>query len=151
MSDQIDDIKYPIKRPVGHPRVFSNDPEFVNGLYEKVIEYMARDGKKSMTGLQLHIGMHSRATWMRYQKENSLVGEFARWASLIIQNYYEESGMEAKNPTMQIFILKNMGWTDRSDQVITVQNNSLEDKSEDELELILEQLREQRAAIESAD
>lgn len=71
----------------------------------------------TITGLCLFLGFSSRQSFYDMSKDKNFK-DVIDYASLMIQNKYEIGGLEAKNPTFNIFVLKNMGWADTVNQVI---------------------------------
>lgn len=70
--------------------------------------------KYTMTGLALHLGFESRQSLYDYAKKE----EFAyiiKNALLRIENQVEMEVRECDKPTGAIFVLKNMGWSDKSE------------------------------------
>lgn len=68
----------------------------------------------TITGLALFLGFESRQSIYDYAKS----GEFSyiiKNAQFRVEHEYEKSALNAKNPTFQIFALKNMGWKDQQE------------------------------------
>lgn len=92
-----------------------------DGDMEKVYENVPKE-PATITGLCLFLGFKSRQSFYDHAKIKNFE-PVIEYAKLRIENRYEVALMESKNPTGAIFVLKNMGWRDRVEQVI-------EDKSD---------------------
>lgn len=93
-----------------------------DGDIEKVFENVKAE-PATITGLCLFLGFKSRQSFYDHAKAPGFE-HVIEYAKLRIENRYEVALLEMKNPAGAIFVLKNMGWKDRVEQVI-------EDKSED--------------------
>jgi N12 class adenine-specific DNA methylase len=94
---------------MARPRIYDNADEL-----EKVVdEYFSLDGKKTLTGLALHLGFDSRQSIYDYQK-NGTFSYIINKALLRVENQYEEN-LSGNNVAGSIFVLKNMGWKDKSE------------------------------------
>ena len=107
--------------PAGRPRMFSSPEEF-QYLADEYFEEN-KDGKISWTGLCLAVGAKSRQSLDRYKNGEhgkEFVGPIKK-ALLVVENHYEENVDGAKG----IFVMKNFGWHDRSEQEVTVKQIEL--------------------------
>lgn len=94
---------------MGRPRTYEKAEEM-----EPVAEsYFDGDGKKTVTGLALHLGFDSRQSMYDYQK-NPEFSYIINKALLRIENQYEEN-LSGNNVAGSIFVLKNMGWKDKTE------------------------------------
>jgi len=101
----------------GRPRVYDTPEELqiaVDGYFAKIEE---KKDPATVTGLALHIGFESRQSIYDYEED----GQFSyiiKNARLRVECEYEKRLSTAQSPTGAIFALKNMGWKDRTEQVI---------------------------------
>lgn len=95
--------------PGGRPPVYNNPEE----LTTEVDKYFADTGKKTMTGLALALGFDSRQSLYDYQKKDEY-SYIINKALLRIENQYEEK-LTGNNVAGSIFVLKNMGWKDKTE------------------------------------
>lgn len=94
---------------MARPRIYNTPEE----LEERVDDYFSIEGKKTLTGLALFLGFDSRQSIYDYQKK----GEFSyiiNKALLMVECQYEEN-LHGNNVAGSIFVLKNMGWKDKSE------------------------------------
>lgn len=93
----------------GAPPIYNNAEE----LKDKCIDYFQyciKEKKKiNITGLALFLGFQSRQSIYDYEKKEEFSYIIKR-AKLTVENAYENSGT-----TFDMFALKNMGWTDKSE------------------------------------
>jgi len=87
---------------------FSNPPVKPVVTKEGVIEVPAL----TITGLALHLGFESRQSMYDYEKKDKFTYAIKR-ARLLIENSYEFQ-LQHGNSTGAIFALKNMSWTDKT-------------------------------------
>ena len=103
------DNKYALGNNGGRPPVFDNPKD----LEKKCIAYfkycIEKIEKPTITGLTLYVGFCSRSSWDEYIKKD-VFSDIVKRAKLAVENSYEQNGN-----TIDIFALKNMGWTDRQE------------------------------------
>ncbi len=82
----------------------------------------------TITGLCLYLGFESRQSFYDQEKRDGFSYTIKR-ARMMVENYYESTAQYAKTPTFQIFALKNMGWSDKTevDNNITVKEFNIKD------------------------
>ena len=102
----------------GRPPKFESpeDMEVLINDYFKSLEYIDNDGhpqtqQPTITGLALHLGFCSRQSMYDY-KANPKFSYTIKHALMLVENGYEKAAC-GKNPTGPIFVLKNMGWSDK--------------------------------------
>jgi hypothetical protein len=98
---------------VGRPPLWTS-PE---GFQAKVDEYIAQQEATgeplTMSGLAFHLGFESRQSMWAYGRKDGF-GYVVNRARLAIENQREASLAKGKTiPAGNIFILKNMGWSDK--------------------------------------
>lgn len=93
------------------------DPE--KKEYQKIIVWDRYPEPPTITGLCFFLGFESRQSFHDYSKNEEFSYTIKR-ARLRVEFEYEKSLNNSKNPTAQIFALKNLGWVDRQeiDQVV---------------------------------
>lgn len=106
-----------------------------------VDEYFAKcESEKlliTVTGLSLALGI-TRETFLEYAKgegEHSRLSDLFKKARLRVEHAYEKRGLTAQNPAFCIFIMKNMGYTDRQDIDINAKLRPSSYTEEEEAEL----------------
>lgn len=101
------------KNPVGRPRIYSSPEDFD----AKVDEYYhsCKEGNEPITwtGLALYLGFSSRQSIDEYLKYPGFSDSVKR-AKLLIEWAYEKRVM-GTNAAGPIFVLKNMGWSDKQE------------------------------------
>ena len=95
---------------MARPRIYDNEQDFELA----VDSYFAAEGKKTMTGLALALGFDSRQSLYDYQK-NEKFSYIINKALLRVECQYEEN-LSGNNVAGSIFVLKNMGWKDKTEQ-----------------------------------
>jgi hypothetical protein len=88
-------------RPV--VRVPDLSPDQLNALCD---EYFSTNEKWSIPGLAYHLGFASRQSFYDYEKREAYSYSIKR-SRLLVEQYHVEHGQ-----VIDIFALKNMGWTD---------------------------------------
>lgn len=99
--------------PGGRPAKFETPEELsfaIEGYFE---ECKLNSTVVTMTGLALGLGFCDRQSLYDYQKRPQFSCLIKR-ALLMVENSYEIKACE-NNATGPIFVLKNMGWSDRQD------------------------------------
>lgn len=94
---------------MARPRVFDSPEE----MESSVDEYFAKDEKKTLTGLALHLGFCSRQSVYDYLKDERF-SYIINKALLRVENQYEQN-LQGNNVAGSIFVLKNMGWKDKTE------------------------------------
>ncbi len=100
--------------PGGRPPSY-DDPWL---LQAKVEEYFAQEGKKTLSGLAYHLGFESRQSCYDYAEKPEFAYIIKR-AQIRLEQMYEEL-VQGTTPTGAIFVLKNMGWKDRTEQDVNL-------------------------------
>lgn len=85
-----------------------------SGKPVKVKEWIREPEPVTITGLCLFLGFESRQSFYDYEKRSGFSYIIKR-ARMMVENHYESTAQFAKNPTFQIFALKNMGWSDKQE------------------------------------
>ena len=100
------------KRPAHRPP-FWDDPD---AFYAQGLEWLEQREKGdpvTMSGLAFALGFTSRQSLWDYGRKPEFAYVVKR-LKLLVEAAYEER-MHGNNPTGAIFVLKNMGWSDRQD------------------------------------
>lgn len=95
--------------PGGRPPIF-NSPEEMQTLIDK---YLEEESHVTICGLAIALGFCSRGTLYEYAKKEEFSDTVKR-AMLKIENEYEKR-TNSTAPTGPIFVLKNMGWSDKKE------------------------------------
>lgn len=99
------------KNQVGRPRHFDTPEQFE----EKVYEYQqhCKDAQEPVTwtGLALFLGFSSRQAINEYENYEGF-SDAVKKAKLFVEWHYEMR-VNGNNATGPIFVLKNMGWSDK--------------------------------------
>jgi hypothetical protein len=101
------------KHPGGRPPLYKSPAE----MQRKIEKYFKEcdDEKKKVTvsGMAYHLGFESRQSMYDYCKHEEFSYIIKR-ARLRLESYYEEK-VQGNCPTGPIFVLKNMGWSDKQE------------------------------------
>ena len=99
------------KRPVGRPRLFSSPEEFEQRVYDYQQHCIESKEPVTWTGLALFLGFSSRQAINEYENYDGF-SDVVKKAKLFVEWHYEMrvTGNNAAGP---IFVLKNMGWSDK--------------------------------------
>lgn len=100
-----------MSRPTGRPRIIESPEEFEERANAYFAECARDETPLTITGLALALGFADRQSLYDYEKRDGFSG-VARRARLQVENGYEMR-MHGNSPTGAIFVLKNMGWSDK--------------------------------------
>lgn len=95
----------------------------------------------TITGLALFLGFDSRSTIYEYRDKVEFSYVIKR-AMLRVENEYEKAVRADKVPTGSIFVLKNMGWSDKQEIDHTTKGDKIQSNSIDYSKLSDAALRE---------
>jgi hypothetical protein len=95
--------------PAGRPPLFDDPIK----MQELITEYFEKDCKKTLSGLAYHLGFESRQSMYEYEEKPEFTYIIKR-AKIQIEQMYEEL-VQGTTPTGSIFVLKNMGWKDKTE------------------------------------
>ena len=123
------------KHPGGRPPKYDrNDPKKVQELAEKCDAYFESikgsvDGDEvilpeppTITGLALALNFNSKDTLYQYAKIDEFSDSIKR-AIMMVEQYHEIKAAYGDKCTGNIFILKNFGWKDKTEQDITMKQD----------------------------
>ena len=96
---------------VGRPPIYNSPEDMIKGIEDY---FNSNNSGITITGLCIHLGFESRQSFYAYEQKPEF-SYIVKRARLFIENYYEKSAQNAKTPTFQIFALKNMGWSDKTE------------------------------------
>jgi hypothetical protein len=103
--------------PAGRPTIYSN-PDEMCAIIDCYFDNCKNDGEHpTICGLALACGFDSRSTIYEYEKKPEFSYMIKR-AMLKIENTYEKRACSSI-PTGPIFVLKNMGWKDKTEHDIS--------------------------------
>jgi hypothetical protein len=106
----------------GRPLIFNDPKELEDKCYEYFQNCIENEERITITGLALYLGFCSRSTIYDYEKRKDF-SYIIKKAMLVVENAYEI--MAEKNPTGAIFILKNMGWSDKQEHDHTTKGEAI--------------------------
>ena len=132
----------------GRPRRYPTAELLQEAVDQYFIDLEAKKKNPTITGLVYHLGFASRKEIERQKAHGDDYDEVLSRARLRVEMIYEERLM-SREVVGAIFALKNLGWSDKQEQVLTVVPGEIEKMSDDELELRLNELQEKRRLIES--
>jgi hypothetical protein len=98
----------------GRPRIY----ESVEELEQKCEEYFAQTEKPAVTGLALFLGFADKTTLYEYRDRPEFSYPIKKALTRI--ELYHEEGLTENSVTGRIFALKNMGWSDKVQNEITM-------------------------------
>jgi len=99
---------------VARDKQIKTPEEFDDLVDDYVSKCTDSDRPLTLTGMILHLGLSSRQSLDRYKSYDGFSDSVKR-LKLIVENAYEER-LSQNSPTGSIFALKNMGWSDRTEQ-----------------------------------
>lgn len=112
----------PKKNP-WRPRKYDSPEEF-NGMVDAYVEHCKETGEPmTWTGMALYLGFAGRVGIDEYLKYDGFSYAVKRAKSIIEAGY--ERRLHGNNPTGSIFVLKNMGWSDRQDMNLSNPDGSM--------------------------
>lgn len=103
---------------MGRPRVYESADEMqkvIEAYFQKMTD---EKGLVTVSGLAYELGFESRQSMYDY-KENEEFSYIVKRALLFVEMCYEMR-VNGNNATGPIFVLKNMGWKDKTEQDLTV-------------------------------
>lgn len=83
-------------------------------LQSLIDAYFAANSSLSLSGLCLALGLAHRRSLNEYE-QNAEYGNIIKRARLKVEEYYEKLACTNHSAAGPIFILKNMGWSDRQE------------------------------------
>lgn len=95
----------------GRPRLYQSPEDFDAKVNEYYQHCMAKDEPITWTGLALFLGFSSRQSIDEYANYDGFSDSVKR-AKLLVEWAYEKRAC-GNNATGPIFILKNLGWSDK--------------------------------------
>lgn len=101
------------------PRKY-DDAEELQKVIDKYFEQITKDDYVTITGLILYAGFADRSSFYKYE-DNEKFRHTIKNARLRVEQIYEKA-LHKGNTIGAIFALKNMGWSDKIEQDITVQS-----------------------------
>lgn len=105
----------------GRPRKYES-PEEMQAVIEDYFNTRTPDDPVTITGLMIHLDFVSRQSFYDYEKN----GDFSyilKRARQRVEKYYEKLSQRTEGQvTGPIFALKQFGWTDKTEQVMTFTN-----------------------------
>lgn len=106
----------------------------------EIIEWERIPENATITGLALFLGFCDRQSLNDYEKKEEF-SFIIRRAKARVEMEYEKALRSDKSPTGSIFVLKNMGWKDKTEQELTGRDGSdlFHNKTDDELKLLLKE------------
>ena len=109
---------YEVLRNVGGHPPFYRTPE---EMAEKAIEYFehcAKTGeRRKVTGLVLYLGFQDKKSLRDYREKPEFSPLIKKMLTLVEKHY--EDRLDENNPAGAIFALKNMGWDDKVETVMS--------------------------------
>lgn len=111
------------KRDIGRPRKFQTPDDFDAKVDQYYHHCKESDEPVTWTGLALFLGFSSRQSIDEYQKYDGFSDSVKR-AKLLVEWAYEKRVL-GNNAAGPIFVLKNMGWSDKQELAHTSPDGSL--------------------------
>lgn len=110
-------------KQVGRPRLYETPEDFEAKVYE--YQEYCKESKEPVTwtGLALFLGFSSRQSIDEYAKYEGF-SDVVKRAKLFVEWHYEMR-VNGNNATGPIFVLKNMGWSDKQDLSLTSPDGSM--------------------------
>lgn len=95
----------------GRPRLYKTPEQFDAKVYEYQQYCKENEEPVTWTGLALYLGFSSRQSISEYEKYEGFSDSVKR-AKLFVEWHYEMR-VNGNNAAGPIFVLKNMGWSDK--------------------------------------
>lgn len=99
---------------IGRPRLFATPEDFESKVYEYQQHCEDKPEPVTWTGLALFMGFSSRQSINEYKKYDGF-SDAVKKAQTFVEYHYELR-LNGDRPTGAIFALKNMGWSDKSEE-----------------------------------
>lgn len=96
---------------IGRPRHYATPEQFESKVYEYQQHCKDANEPVTWTGLALFLGFSSRQSINEYEKYEGF-SDVVKKAKLFVEWHYEMR-VNSNSPTGPIFVLKNMGWSDK--------------------------------------
>lgn len=106
--------KYALGNSGGRPAKYDSAEELAAAVVDFFDWCNTSKTKATVTGLCLYLGFSSRSSLDDYVEKSDEFSYIIKRARLAVENSYELSGQ-----TIDIFALKNMGWKDRTETVLS--------------------------------
>lgn len=110
----------------GRPPVFSKPADLEKRCEEYFLNCIKEGDNITITGLALYLGFSSRGTINEYAKKKGF-SDVVKRAMCVVENRYEVAACD-NNATGPIFILKNMGWSDRTEMDLKDDRRTLDNE-----------------------
>lgn len=122
-----------MKRPVGRPRALQS-PEQAWKLGMAYFKECDKDNEPYLiTGLALALGLPARQSLCEYERREEYTDVIKKLKG-IVEAGYEKRAL-TNNPAGPIFVLKNMGWSDRQD--LSLSGGSQPIKVDSKIDIVL--------------
>ena len=121
--------------PAGRPRIISSPDEMEQLVDAYFADCDASNRPYSVEGIALALGLSGREALDVYQDRTEFFDIVKRAKGRVRDNYVRE-GIAARNPAMHIFLLKNMGYSDRTDLALSTPNGPLQTDSKIEIVIV---------------
>ena len=95
----------------GRPRLYNTPEQFEDKVEEYKLHCQETKEPVTWTGLALYLGFSSRQSINEYEKYTGF-SDVVKRAKLFVEWHYE-TRVNGNNATGPIFVLKNMGWSDK--------------------------------------
>ena len=119
----------------GRPRLIDS-PEQAQQLGDAYFAQCDADGTPySVVQLALALGLSGRQALDEYQARQEYFDTIKNMKARVEADIVKR-GFEARNPAMHIFILKNMGYSDRTDLALSTPNGPLQTDSKIEIVIV---------------
>jgi hypothetical protein len=105
--------KFALGNSGGRPKYYDTAEELRDACLQYFDYCKENTEKATITGLSLYLGFAARSSLDDYEEKGDEYSYIIKRARLAVENSYELSGQ-----TIDIFALKNMGWKDRTEQLI---------------------------------
>lgn len=101
----------------GRPPVFEHPEDLASKIIDYFNECVAARERPTISGMALFVGFESRKSFDNQAKRSPEFLHIVKRAKLVVEQQYEQL-LTTVSVTGAIFALKQMGWTDKTEQII---------------------------------
>jgi hypothetical protein len=104
--------------PAGRPRKYKTPAEMVEVARKYFDETLAAKEPITVTGTCIALGFNSRQALLNYEGRPEF-NDAIKSIKLVCESYAERQSYISRNPAGAIFCLKNFGWSDKTEHMLS--------------------------------
>lgn len=109
--------RFEIGNTWGRPPVFEHPEELASKIIDYFNECIEAKERPTISGMALYVGFESRKSFDNQADRSPEFLHIVKRAKLVVEQQYEQL-LTTVSVTGAIFALKNMGWSDKVEQVV---------------------------------